>query len=105
MTEQPSYNAEQALQEIRKILLARKLIGPQEEHTTHMLEDLAHYAYFTGCVNRGDIERLLNLSKEETRKRMRSWKMWQDGNRSCRLRQNPFYEDWTAGVKDSGKEK
>ena len=36
------------------------------------------------------------LGKWTARERIRSWKQWQDGNRSCQLRQNPFYEEWPA---------
>ena len=90
----PAYDAESSLKEICEILIAKDLLEPEEELTSHMLEDLVHYAYFTGCVNRSDVGRLLNLGKDQTRKRVRSWKMWQDGNRSCQLRRNPFYEDW-----------
>jgi len=88
--------AERALDEICRILLKKGLVESPQEYTAPMLEDLVHYAYFTGCVNRGDVQRLLGLTKEETRKRVRSWKMWVDGNRSCQLVQNPFYEDWKA---------
>jgi len=93
---------EQALAEICRILLKKGLVESPEEYTVPMLEELVHYAYFTGCVNRGEVQRLLGLNKEETRKRIRSWKQWQDGNRSCQIRQNPFYEDWQAEDADPG---
>ncbi len=85
----------EALEEIRRILLRRGLLEPDEEVTEPMLEDLVHYAYFTGCITKGDVRRLLGLTPEEARRKIRAWKKWQDGNRSCQLRQNPFYEDWT----------
>jgi hypothetical protein len=91
-----AYDPEQALEEICGILLKKGLVESREDYIVPMLEELVHYAYFTGCINRGEVQRLLHLSKEETRKRVRSWKMWQDGNRSCQLQQNPFYEDWQA---------
>jgi hypothetical protein len=96
--------ASQALAEICGILLKKGLVESPEEYTAPMLEDLVHYAYFTGCVNRGDIQRLLNLTREETRRRIQAWKRWQDGNRSCQIRQNPFYEDWIAEPEDPDSE-
>ena len=98
-----AYDKNQALAEIHKILMKKGLVEEKEEYTSPMLEDLVHYAYFTGCVNRGEVQRLLNLSKKETRARIRSWKMWQEGNRSCQLRLNPFYEDWPAEAEDAQK--
>jgi hypothetical protein len=85
-----------SLHEIRSILIRKGLLEPKEDLTEAMLEDLVHFAYFTGCVTKGDVRRLLGLTADEARERIRSWKMWQDGNRSCRLRQNPFYEEWPA---------
>ncbi len=83
--------------EIREILLRKGLVYPDEEFAEGMLEDLCHYAYFTGCITKGDVSRFLGLTGKEAGDRIRSWKKWQDGNRSCQLRQNPFYEDWTTG--------
>jgi len=88
------YDAKACLREIRAILVKKGLLEPEEELTEQMLEDLVHFAYFTGCVPKGEVRRLLGLSAKETKERIRSWKKWQDGNRSCQLRQNPFYEDW-----------
>jgi len=90
------HDREQALGDVLRVLRRKGLVGPEDAYTAPMLEELVHYAYFTGCINRGEVQRLLHLSTEETRKRVRSWKMWQDGNRSCQIRQNPFYEDWQA---------
>ena len=70
---------------------------PHEELAEAMLEDLVHYAYFTCCIPKGEVRRLfLGISAEEAKERIRVWKKWQDGNRSCQLRQNPFYEEWPA---------
>jgi hypothetical protein len=91
-----AYDPGEALREIRKILLRRGLLDPDEGLTETMLEDLVHFAYFTGCIPKGAVQRLLGLSDNETKERIRSWKKWQDGNRSCQLRQNPFYEEWPA---------
>jgi hypothetical protein len=93
--------AEDALAEVCRILQRKGLVESPEEYTVPMLEDLVHYAYFTGCVNRGQVQCLLALSKEETRKRIRSWKQWVDGNRSCQINRNPFYEDWRAEEDES----
>jgi len=90
------YRPDEALRELCGILLRRGLVESAEEYTVPMLEELTHYAYFTGCINRGDVERLLGLNREETRHRIRSWKRWQEGNRSCQIFQNPFYEEWQA---------
>lgn len=90
------YDPRECLKEIRAILLRKGLLEPEEELTETMLEDLVHFAYFTGCVPKGEVRRLLGLSAEEAKKRIQSWKKWQDGNRSCQLRQNPFYEEWPA---------
>jgi hypothetical protein len=88
------YDPKECLKEIRAILIKRGLLEPEEELTETMLEDLVHFAYFTGCVPKGEVRRLLGLTTREARERIRSWKKWQDGNRSCQLRQNPFYEEW-----------
>jgi hypothetical protein len=90
------YDPKACLREIQKILVKKELLDPEEELTETMLEDLVHFAYFTGCIPKGEVRRLLGLSAEETKERIRSWKKWQDGNRSCQLRQNPFYEEWPA---------
>ena len=91
------YDPTECLQETRTILIKKGLLEPDEELTEAMLEDLVHFAYFTGCVTKGEVRRLLGLSAGEARERIRAWKKWQDGNRSCQLRQNPFYEEWPAG--------
>jgi len=97
MPQSPStYDPAQSLKEIRAILLKKGLLAPEEELAEQMLEDLVHFAYFTGCVTKGEVGRLLGLSAEEAKGRIRVWKKWQDGNRSCQLRQNPFYEEWPA---------
>jgi hypothetical protein len=84
------------LTHLRDILVRRNLLDPHEELAPAMLEDLAHYAYFTGCVTRGDIGRLLGLTADAARQKLRQWKKWNEGNRSCSLRGNPFYEEWAA---------
>ncbi len=91
------YDPAECLKEVRRILTGKGLLEPEEELTEAMLEDLVHFAYFTGCITKGEVRRLLGLSAGEARKRIQAWKKWQDGNRSCQLRQNPFYEGWTAG--------
>lgn len=88
--------ADKRLHETRSILLARGLIEPDEEVTVEMLEDLVHFAYFTGCVSKREVKRLLDLTQEQATAKLRAWKRWQEGNRSCNLRQNPFYEGWAV---------
>lgn len=90
------YDPKACLREIRTVLVRKELLDSEEELTETMLEDLVHFAYFTGCIPKGEVRRLLGLSAKETKERIRSWKKWQDGNRSCQLRQNPFYEEWPA---------
>lgn len=95
MPREPSpYDPTRSLHEIRAILVRKGLLEPEEDLTEAMLEDLVHFAYFTGCVTKGEVRRLLGLSTQEAKERIRAWKKWQDGNRSCQLRQNPFYEEW-----------
>jgi len=94
------HDPRQCLGEIRAILIKKELLDPGEELVESMLEDLVHYAYFTGCIPKGDVRRLLGLTASEAKERIRAWKQWQDGNRSCQLRQNPFYEEWPAGGDD-----
>jgi hypothetical protein len=97
MIQSPSkYDPKECLREIRAILIKKGLLGPEEELVEMMLEDLVHYAYFTGCIPKGEVRRLLGISAKQAKERIRSWKQWQDGNRSCQLRQNPFYEEWPA---------
>lgn len=92
----PKYDPKACLREIRAILIKKGLLDSEEGLSVNMLEDLVHYAYFTSCIPRGEVQRLLGLSAEEAKGRIRAWKKWQDGNRSCQLRQNPFYEEWPA---------
>ncbi len=94
------HDAQESLREIRTILLKKGLLEPHEELGVQMLEDLVHYAYFTGCIPKADVRRLLGLSAKETKDRIRDWKKWQDGNRSCQLNQNPFYGEWPAEEED-----
>ena len=88
------HDSTEALERIRRILLEKGLLDRGEELGEAMLEDLVHYAYFTGCIAKGDVRELLGLTEKEARERIRSWKKWHEGNRHCQLRQNPFYEDW-----------
>jgi hypothetical protein len=92
----PTYDPTECLKEIRAILVKKGLLEPDEDLAEAMLEDLVHYAYFTCCIPKGVVRRLLGLSAREAKERIRAWKKWQDGNRSCQLRQNPFYEEWPA---------
>ncbi len=107
--EGPDYNPSESLAEIRQILLKKGLLDKGEELAEAMLEDLVHYAYFTCCIPKVEVRRLLGLSKKEAKERIQAWKKWQEGNRSCQLSQNPFYEDWPVeeqsgnGPDDSGK--
>jgi len=91
-----TYDPTKCLREIRAILIKKGLLDPEEGLTEAMLEDLVHYAYFTSCIPKGEVQRLLGLTAKEAKERIRAWKQWQDGNRSCQLRQNPFYEEWPA---------
>ena len=89
-----------SLKEIRTILIKKGLLDPDEGLTENMLEDLVHYAYFTSCIPKAEVRRLLGLSAREAKERIRVWKKWQDGNRSCQLQQNPFYAEWPAEEED-----
>lgn len=90
------------LAEVRQILLRRGLLEPEEELSLSMLEDLVHYAYFTGCITKGKVKELLGLTDGEARERIRRWKKWHEGNRLCQARQNPFYEGWESSRVESG---
>lgn len=90
-----NHDAHEKLDEIRSILLAHGLVESDEELTVEMLEDLIHFAYFTGCISKREIKRILGLTEDQTMAKIRAWKRWQEGNKSCNLRQNPFYEGWT----------
>jgi len=91
-----------ALEEIRGILCKKGLLESGEELAGAMLEDLVHYAYFTGCINKGDVRRFLGLTAAQATGRIQAWKKWNEGNRNCQLRQNPFYEEWPAEDPDEG---
>ena len=97
------YDREKALEEIRQILLKKELIDSEEGLAAGMLEDLVQFAYFTGCITKGDVGRLLGLAGKAAKAQIRSWKKWQDGNRSCQLQQNPFYLEWPAEDADPEK--
>jgi|YNPNPStandDraft_1061719.scaffolds.fasta_scaffold37942_5 hypothetical protein len=91
-----SESAGKRLAEVRSILLRRGLIDADEELCEAMLEDLVHFAYVTGCIPKKDVQRFLGLSEEQATEKLRAWKRWQEGNRSCTLRHNPFSEGWSV---------
>lgn len=96
------HDAAQGLAEVRRILVRRGLLEAEEELSPSMLEDLAHYAYFTGCITKRKVKELLGLTDEEARERIRRWKRWHEGNRLCHARQNPFYEGLASPQEGSG---
>ena len=87
-------NKKNRLEELKNILLKKGLLDKDEEIIEEMMEDLAHFAYFTGCVNKGEVKRLLGLTDQQTKALIKSWKLWDEGNRSCGLTRNPFTEEW-----------
>ena len=91
---------EARLQELKTILMKKGLLDRDEELIVEMLEDLAHFAYFTGCITKSDVKRLLGLSDREAKAIIRSWKLWNEGNRSCGLTRNPFSEEWKITKED-----
>jgi hypothetical protein len=80
--------------------MKKGLLDRDEELIVEMMEDLAHFAYFTGCITKGDVKRLLGLSGYEAKEIIRSWKLWNEGNRSCGLTRNPFSEEWKLARED-----
>ena len=60
-------------------------------------------AYFTGCITKGDVKRLLGLTGEQAKKVIKSWKLWDEGNRSCGLTRNPFTEEWALGKENDSE--
>ncbi len=92
--EPTAWNPQRSLEEIRDILLRRNLLDVREKLVAPMLEDLVHYAYFTGCLTRGEVGRLLGLTVDQARQKIRAWKKWHEGNRNCQARQNPFFGTW-----------
>lgn len=91
----------QGLAEVRRILVRRGLLEPEEDLSPSMLEDLVHYAYFTGCITKRKVKELLGLTDAEARERIRRWKRWHEGNRLCQATQNPFYEGWADPQEES----
>ena len=91
---------EARLQELKTILMRKGLLDQGEELIVEMMEDLAHFAYFTGCITKSDVKRLLGLSDRESKALIRSWKLWNEGNRSCGLTRNPFSEEWKITKED-----
>ena len=85
---------EARLEELKTMLINKGLLDRDEEVIVEMMEDLTHFAYFTGCITKSDVKRLLDLTDSETKARIRSWKLWNEGNRSCGLTRNPFSEEW-----------
>lgn len=82
------------LEELKKILIKKGLLDKDEEIIVEMMEDLVHFAYFTGCITKKDVKRFLGLTDEATKAKIKSWKLWNEGNRSCGLMRNPFSEEW-----------
>ena len=82
------------LEELKSILLKKGLLDNDDEIISEMMDDLTHFAYFTGCVTKRDVKRLLGLTDQEAKTKIKSWKVWHEGNRSCGLSRNPFAEEW-----------
>jgi hypothetical protein len=82
------------LEELKNILLKKGLLDKDEELIEAMMEDLTHFAYFMGCITKSDVKRLLGLTDQEAKAKIRYWKVWQERNRSCGLSRNPFTEEW-----------
>ena len=82
------------LEEVKNILLKKGLLDKDEEIIEAMMEDLTHFAYFMGCITKRDVKRLLDLTDQEAKEKIKYWKAWQEGNRSCGLSTNPFTEEW-----------
>ena len=85
---------ENRLNELKSILINKGLLDEDEELVVEMLEDLTQFAYLTGCITKRDVKRLLDLTDSETKAKLKSWKLWNEGNRSCGLTRNPFSEGW-----------
>ena len=83
---------QESLKEIRGILLRKDLIDEGEELDENMLDDLVHFAYFTGCIPKVKVREFLGLTESQARDLIRLWKKWQEGNKHCQVRQNPFFE-------------
>ncbi len=98
-------NAHDMLAEVRRLLVEQHLLDPDEELIPEMLEDVVHFAYFTGCISKRDVQRFLGLDERQVSEKIRAWKRWNEGNRSCQLRQNPFYEGWSLDSAISHKQK
>jgi hypothetical protein len=94
---------EACLEELRGLLAQRGLLSDAEELVVEMLEDLTHFAYFTGCITRKEVRRFLGVTEEQTRAIIRSWKQWDEGNRHCGLTRNPFAEEWRVAKKSREK--
>jgi len=86
---------EARLQELKAILIRKGLLDSEEDLIVEMMEDLVHFAYFTGCITKSGVKRLLGLSESKAKAIIKSWKRWNEGNRSCGLARNPFSEEWT----------
>ncbi|MEW6442154.1 MAG: hypothetical protein AB1640_14550 [bacterium] len=84
----------ESVNEVGRILVRKGLLDPGEELVGAMLEDLVHYAYFTGCISRTKVKELLGLTDEAAKDRVRTWKRWHEGNKHCQARWNPMYEAW-----------
>jgi len=82
------------LEELRGILINHGLLDQKEEIIVEMMEDLTHFAYFMGCITKKDVKRFLDLNDQQVKEKIKSWKKWNEGNRSCSLSRNPFTEEW-----------
>ena len=98
------YDKEARLAELQSILLSKGLIDKDEDVVPEMLGDLAQFAYLTSCITKGDVKRLLGIDGAEVKKIIRSWKLWDEGNRSCGLTRNPFTEEWALGKDKTEKD-
>ena len=87
------------LGELRNLLLKKGLLDKNEELIVEMIEDLTHFAYVTGCITKNDVKRFLDLTDQEAKAKLRSWKSGDEGNRSCGLGRNPFSEEWKVTKK------
>ncbi len=89
-----SWGKREKLEKLRSILIREGLLDKDEEITGKMMEDLTHFAYFMGCITKKEVKWFLDLDERQAKEKIKAWKRWNEGNRSCGLNRNPFAEEW-----------
>ncbi|MGC8660502.1 MAG: hypothetical protein ACP5U1_15660, partial [Desulfomonilaceae bacterium] len=85
-------SSERFYNEILDILDHRGVLKERLPFTPGLLEEAVFFAYKMRFITQGDVKKYLNLTREESRKKIREWNSGDEGNCACRMARNPLVE-------------